>query len=221
MKLRLFFILAFASGAVALAGSYADGSVVVVAQNSQSKQAETAAPTPARADEDVAVYAAVFADVFQATAETQIMIVDHTSIGVPPGLWAVTSVKGQDTAKFMAKLAADTRADYQLKMKQSVSLPAPCRIAPQCGVYNVVDLTGIVGMEKPKMEKGWKEFTKRYPKAPGIFVVSRIGFNQEHTEAVLYAAKACGNLCGDGQYVWLVKRDGAWVVAGQTTVWIA
>lgn len=219
MKLRLCFILTFAFGAVALAGSYARGCTVVVAQNSQSKQAETAAA--ASADEDVAVYAAVFADVFQATAETQIMIVDHTSIGVPPGLWAVTSVKGQDTAKFMAKLAADTRADYQLKMKQSVSLPAPCRISPQCGVYNVVDLTGIVGMEKPKMEKGWKEFTKRYPKAPGIFVVSRIGFNQEHTEAVMYAAKACGNLCGDGQYVWLVKRGGTWVVAGQTTVWIA
>ncbi len=70
-------------------------------QNSQSKQAETAAA--ASADEDVAVYAAVFADVFQATADTQIMIVDHTSIGVPPGMWAVTSVKGQDTAKFMAK----------------------------------------------------------------------------------------------------------------------
>jgi hypothetical protein len=84
-----------------------------------------------------------------------------------------------------------------------------------------VDLTGIVGMEKPKMEKGWKEFTKRFPNAPGIFVVSRIGFNQNHTEAVMYAAKACGNLCGDGQYVWLVKRDGNWVVAGQTTVWIA
>ena len=71
-----------------------------------------------------------------------------------------------------------------------------------------MDLTGIVGMDKAKMEKGWKQFNKRYPNAPGIFVVSRIGFNRDHTEAVMYAAKACGNLCGDGQYVWLVKRDG-------------
>jgi hypothetical protein len=173
------------------------------------------------AGDETRVYSAVFADIFQATQETQIMIVDHTSIGVPPGMWAVTSVKGPDTTKFMAKVAVDAQQDYQLKNKQSVQLPGPCHIAPQCALYNVVDLTGIVGMDKAKMEKGWKEFNKRYPNAPGIFVVSRIGFNRDHTEAVMYAAKACGNLCGDGQYVWLTKRDGAWSVAGQTTVWIA
>jgi hypothetical protein len=179
------------------------------------------APLSAAKDDDVAVYSAVFADVFQATSGTQIMIVDHTSKGVPPGMWAVTSVQSADTAKFMAKLGADTRQDYQLKNKQSVPLPGPCRLTPQCGYYNVVDLTGIVGMDKGKMEKGWKEFKKRYPTAPGIFVVSRIGFNRDHTEAVLYAAKACGNLCGDGQFIWIVRRDGSWVVAGQTTAWIA
>lgn len=219
MKLRARFILAPVMALLASSGYFVVGRAAVVSRPSQTKQSETAPASPA--DEDVTVYSVVFADVFQATPDTQIMIVDHTSKGVPPGMWAVTAVQGPDTAKFMAKLAADTRQDYQLKNKQSIRLPGPCHIAPQCGLYNVVDLTGIVGRDKAKMEKGWKEFNKLYPKAPGIFVLSRIGFNHDHTEAVLYAAKACGNLCGDGQYVWLVKRDGAWVVAGQTTVWIA
>ncbi len=219
MKLSMNLILAFALSALAPCASHVSGRTIATESVFQTKGAGTAVSAPP--DDEIAVYTAAFADVFQATTETQIMIVDHTSIGVPPGMWAVTSVQGQDTAKFMAKLAAETRQDYQLKNKQSVRLPGPCRFAPHCGLYNVVDLTGIVGMDKAKMEKGWKEFNKRYPNAPGIFVLSRIGFNHDHTEAVMYAAKACGNLCGDGQYVWLVKRGGAWAVAGQTTVWIA
>jgi hypothetical protein len=171
--------------------------------------------------DETAVYGAVFSDAFQATSDTRILVADHTSIGVPPGLWTVTSVEGPDTSKFLAKLAPEARQDYQLKNKQSIRLPQPCRLAPQCSILDVVSLTAMVGGEKDKMEKGWKDFNRRYPTAPGIFVVSRIGFDHTHTQAVLYVAKSCSQLCGEGSYFWLVKRDGSWSVAAKTTVWIA
>ena len=176
---------------------------------------------PALIADDSAVYAVIFTELFQATAETQIMVLDHTSVGVPPGMWTVTSVQGPDTGKFIAQVSTETRQDYQLKNKQSIRLPGECKFAPRCEFDNVVALTAIVGGEKDKMEKGWKEFNKRFPNAPGIFVVSRIGFNRAHTEALAYAGKSCGQLCGDGYYVWLVKRQGAWSLAAETTIWIA
>jgi hypothetical protein len=196
-----------------------NGANAQVAVQRPATQTETA--EPALTADESGVYTAILAEVFQATVDTQIMLLDHTSIGVPPGMWAVTSVQGPETAKFITQFSTETRQDYNLKNKQSVRLAGECKFAPRCEFDNVVALTGIVGAEKDKMEKGWKEFNKRFPNAPGIFVVSRVGFNHDHTEALAYAGRSCGNLCGNGYYVRLVKRDGAWAVAGQTTIWIA
>ena len=215
MKLLLPLILVYAI----LAPLPKDSADAQAAPQSPAVHAETTAPA-LTADES-GVYAAIFTEIFQATADTQIMLLDHTSVGVPPGMWAVTSVQGPDTGKFITQVSTETRQDYQAKNKQSVRLAGECKLAPRCEFDNVVALTGIVGAEKDKMEKGWKEFDKRFPNAPGIFVVSRIGFNHDRTEALAYAGRSCGKLCGNGYYVRLVKREGAWAVAGQTTIWIA
>jgi len=215
--MKFFANLVLAVAIVALPNS--DATIAPIVMQTPAAQGNST-PATLTADES-AIYTAIFAEVFQATADTQVMLLDHTSIGVPPGMWAVTSVQGPETAKFIAQFSTETRQDYNLKNKQSVRLAGECKFAPRCEFDNVVALTGIVGAEKDKMEKGWKEFNKRFPNAPGIFVVSRIGFNHDHTEALAYAGRSCGNLCGNGYYVRLVKRDGAWAVAGQTTIWIA
>lgn len=215
MKMRLRFILVTAICAAFLAGT---GDTLAGARLLPAQKGSGA---PALAEDESGVYAAIFADLFQATSETPIMIVDHTSKGVPPGLWTVTSVQGPDTTKFLAQIAQDARQDYQTKNKESMRLVGECKIAPRCEFDNVVALTGIVGGEKGKMDRGWKEFEKRFPDAPGIFMVSRIGFDFAHTQAIAYAAKSCGKQCGDGYYIWLAKRNGAWAVAAQTTIWIA
>ena len=177
------------------------------------------APTSLSADE-AAVYSAVFASLFEAGPGRPIVVENRTSIGVPPGMWATTSVQGADTSKFLAKLSADTRADYQAKNKKSMALPQRCELAPECSAEDVVSLTAIV-VTKNKNDKGWKNFFSKYPNAPGILLVSRIGFNSDKTEAIVYAGKSCGTLCGEGYYVRLTKIGERWAVADQTTVWIA
>lgn len=171
-------------------------------------------------EDEAGVYKALFAILFEAGPGRPIVLEDRTSVGVPPGMWATTSVQGTDTQKFLAKLAPETRADYQTKMKTSVRLPQNCSLAPKCTVMDAVSLTAIV-VTKNKNDKGWKNFFSKFPNAPGILLVSRVGFNSDKTEAVVYAGKSCGTLCGEGYYVRLTKIGDRWTVADQTTVWIA
>ncbi len=43
-----------------------------------------------------------------------------------------------------------------------------------------------------------------------VFEVSAVGFNREHTRALVYVAHHCGNLCGGGTYHLMAKKNGKW-----------
>jgi hypothetical protein len=64
----------------------------------------------------------------------------------------------------------------------------------------------------------WLALRRRYPGAWGYVEFSRIGYNPEHTQAVVYAAHNCGNVCGSGD-VWLLTRAGEkWSVAARNEI---
>jgi len=59
----------------------------------------------------------------------------------------------------------------------------------------------------------WLAFRKHYPNAWGYVELSRIGFNPEHTQALVYATHQCGSRCMSGD-VWFLTRDGeVWSIA--------
>lgn len=47
----------------------------------------------------------------------------------------------------------------------------------------------------------------------GHFKVSAIGFDEAHTEALIWVDLYCGSLCGSGTIVFLVREQGTWKVA--------
>ncbi len=188
-----------------------------------AQQAAVTAPVPAAAGldaDDIAVYTLVFQTFVLQGKRLPVLLADHTSIGVPPGMLVLTPLQDPKSGQFLAKISAEARQDYRDRNKLPVALPSPCSFAAECTAMDVVRLTGMV-MTKEKNDKGWDKFFERYPGAPGIFVVSRPGFNADHTEAILYVGKSCGTLCGEGTYFWLTKHDGAWMIQGHTSVWIA
>jgi hypothetical protein len=58
---------------------------------------------------------------------------------------------------------------------------------------------------------GSVEFQKKFPRNMGLIVLSGVGFNPSHTQAVFYIDHFCG-LCGGGRYVLMEKTDGVWHV---------
>ncbi len=69
--------------------------------------------------------------------------------------------------------------------------------------------------------QGWKRFYERYPGSQGIMEFSRVGFNSDLTQALVYVGNQSDWLAGAGYYVLLVKEGGTWVVRNRIMVWIS
>ena len=67
----------------------------------------------------------------------------------------------------------------------------------------------------------WLEFYIRYPLSQGIMGLSRVGFNSEMNQALVYMENASGSLSGEGLYILLVKENGVWIIQDRRLVWIS
>lgn len=69
--------------------------------------------------------------------------------------------------------------------------------------------------------EGREEFYKQYPDSGGLIGFSRVGFNGQMDQALVYVEHWCGGLCGTGHYVLLKKDGGAWKVVVKHIVWVS
>ncbi len=172
--------------------------------------------SPQLTEDESAVYTALFQDLYNASKDRPIILIDSTSIGVPPGLVAKVTVKGEQTARFLSRLSPETKQDWTDRNKEHTRLPSPCHLAPDCVIFDIADIAPLV-----KDDRAWRRFLSKHPNAPGIVVVSRIGFNRDLTEAIVYVGRACGSICGEGEYVRLIKLNGSWAADDHTIVWLS
>ena len=68
---------------------------------------------------------------------------------------------------------------------------------------------------------GWDEFYARYPHSQGIMTVSRVGFNRERDQALVYVGNQSHWLGGAGYYLFLTKEEGVWRIQEEIMVWIS
>jgi uncharacterized protein YkvS len=66
----------------------------------------------------------------------------------------------------------------------------------------------------------WDEFYERYPKSNGIMTFSRVGFNSQYDEALVYIGIQSHFKDGAGYYVFLEKLNDGWVVGETTLAWV-
>ncbi len=67
-----------------------------------------------------------------------------------------------------------------------------------------------------------KVFRQKYP-AGGVTIISlsRVGFNAEKSQALVFTDYQCGWTCGEGNYVLLTKKEGQWKVKKKSMKWIS
>jgi hypothetical protein len=158
--------------------------------------------------EEYAVYAALITEnVGENNAELLLVINEM------PSPW-ITPVDAQ--ADFYEKIKEDSPAlltetvdDLRAKNKESFKLTRNFNIKPQYVLVSEQDLSFDA-----KAGDWWKTFHDKYPKARGIMTFSRVGFNSNKTQALVYRANHCGGLCGGGNYYLLRKKNGVWVIEG-------
>lgn len=78
--------------------------------------------------------------------------------------------------------------------------------------YLLVKDEDIEALFKDNVMGGWEGFHRKYPKSSGFLTLSRVGFNADKTQALVYKGWSCGGLCGGGGYTLLSKKNGVWSV---------
>jgi hypothetical protein len=70
-------------------------------------------------------------------------------------------------------------------------------------------------------QSGWDIFYNRYPQAPGITTLSRVGFNATLDQALVYIGTQSNWLAGAGYYVLLKKGEAGWSIDQQVMTWVS
>ena len=71
----------------------------------------------------------------------------------------------------------------------------------------------------PSDENGWVEFEQKYPNVITITTLSKIGFDKELNQALVYMAYYCGSECGTANIYFLVRKGDTWKVESTIKVW--
>ena len=72
-----------------------------------------------------------------------------------------------------------------------------------------------------KVQSSWKQFYEEYPSAQGILTISRVGFNSDKSEAVVYIQNVASLMLASGKLFFLTKKNGSWEVQTEKMIWFS
>lgn len=99
--------------------------------------------------------------------------------------------------------------DYEAKnSRQWLLNKASFKFPVKLGFITDLDLKAIFHGHWGDLE--WIDFYRRYSESRGFIMLSRIGFNTAHTQALLYMGSRCGPGCGDLNFLLLERVNGNW-----------
>lgn len=69
--------------------------------------------------------------------------------------------------------------------------------------------------------EGWERFRRTFPESDGTLRFSRVGFDRDVTQAILYAGQQFDWNVGSGGFWMFSKSDGEWIETGSLGSWLA
>ncbi|MGB9245581.1 MAG: hypothetical protein WCC03_19695 [Candidatus Acidiferrales bacterium] len=207
MMLRVFLIAAL----LALPGAHG-------AQKPSDPSKSASAATCAASPDDAAIYSAALTKVVlkDRNDNRQIVLLSQTSAGYPAGMASFTASSTPDKRELLDAASTATKNDFDGKTKLNCDLTTIAALG-----------AGVVFMSPEERDElfskagGWKDFAQKYPNAAGFTIVSAIGFDAAHRQALVYVGNSCGMLCGTGYIVLLEKKKDKWIVAKTAKIWNA
>jgi hypothetical protein len=182
--------------------------------SAQSPSAATCVTSP----DDDAIYSAALTKVIlkDRNDRRQLVLLSQTSSGYPAGMASFTASSTPDRNELLDSASNETKSDFDAKAKLN------CDLTRSTGLKtSVVFITPAERDELFSKASGWRDFAQKYPNAAGFTIVSAIGFNHSHNEALVYIGNSCGMLCGAGYVVRLEKKKDKWIATKTAKIWNA
>jgi hypothetical protein len=113
---------------------------------------------------------------------------------------------------FLARNTEQSKLDSQFKLRISYV------ILSKAGIEESFK-SATAGVDS--LNDAWQGFYKKYPDSSGYVVLSRVGFDPEIRQAMIYVANYCGGLCAEGRYVLMRKDEDSWKIEKELLLWIS
>lgn len=159
---------------------------------------------------------AVYETLIQIPADSSFVIRDHTT--APFGIEEENS---GDTLEFLRgglpTLQEETWRNMVGVASEKVPFPPNLDLG---GTYHLLSDAEFADYFGNTDSTAWERFEAQY-NAHAFGSYSRVGFNGDGTQALVYRGVVCGVLCGSGGYVLLEKVNGVWEIVGETEVWMS
>lgn len=159
--------------------------------------------------EEYAVYNAVIKEMLLGNF---IVVIDYTSSGFGGTMWEGDAyLRGR-----FPLVEGATAEDFLSKNEQSYPLK---------NGFDVRAITVLISEEElEEIFQGtfrWSEYYARYPFSRGFIELSRVGFDSEMDQALVYVGNYRGSLSGAGYYVLLIKEGDRWIIQDMSLLWIS
>lgn len=118
-----------------------------------------------------------------------------------------------------AILSRETFDDYLARNQEAKSLTRSFNLKTNYVLVDYSEIKRLTNLTNPA--KAFEDFYLKFPESGGFMVLSRVGFNRKHDQALVSTGWLCGGLCGMGDYVLLAKKSGAWSVEKTAENWVA
>jgi hypothetical protein len=104
--------------------------------------------------------------------------------------------------------------DYESKNRgQTVLSKSSFKLTVKCEMITDADLRTIFHGHWGELE--WTEYYRRFPASSGFIMLSRVGFNTAHTQALLYIGSRSGPGYGEIHFLLLERANGTWMIKKQ------
>ena len=171
----------------------------------------TVTPTPDLTLEEELVYSALLQKNFSADLYVLMNKTQTDIIGL------ADEQTYQHVNETLTELEPETLADFKKQNDVSHTLKTSMILGSRYILFSLEDMQGLFG----ENQNGWDIFYTRYPEAPGIITVSKVGFNLAADQALVYLGIQSHWLAGSGTYFLLVKKDGVWEIDQSVMTWIS
>jgi hypothetical protein len=161
-------------------------------------------------EEDYAVYQAIFDNSYRGSL-LSIDSVASDEFAVP----AYIDLGQSDRTENFAP-DRETTAGFNYANREPISFDRSRLSRLPVILTSDAELREKVFTEGTPLREAWKKINGSL-----VVRVSRVGFNCNLSEALVYLSETCGELCGGGWLFLLRKVDGTWQVAGRSLRWIS
>ena len=173
-------------------------------------------PTPPSANqidvEEQAVYAALLAQMYSASS---FVIMDTTA--TDPGGVENTAQTLDYALQNLHAVAPETADSFRVRNEAASPLLPDMNLGVEYTLLSRAERNQIFSQN----QSGWEIFYNRYPDAPGLTTLSRVGFNATFDQALVYSSMQSNWSTGAGYYILLNQLNGDWTIDQKVMIWVS